>query len=375
MEANGAATSWGPVGDGSGSDGEEGGSRRKLLQKHRKEIKDLQAASKRALAAAKGKGAKQQLEREIRQKEADLLADHQRQLAALSRSGGREEAAKDSNDQRNEQAEVGSAMASVNGSSSAACRSGDKTGASDASVSASPGESADAVVNTFASLRLYGGDDGPREPARLSKAQQRRRKKRAEEEAREEALRLEREEAGPDPGQVEWEALRRHLASLNLAIHSIAADGHCMYRAICHQMQRICSQGVNPAASVETLRLKVADFLEEHREDFQLFLDDAAQTQEGFEDYCEKIRSTAEWGGEVELQVISKVLQRRIELASMNDGEFLILNYGEDCAADATPLRLAFHRHLLAAGGHYNSVVPAACATPDSAVEVGCDTE
>nr|PUA87280.1 OTU family cysteine protease [Toxoplasma gondii TgCATBr9] len=376
---NSAASSWGPGAEPSESESEEGGgSRRKLLQKQRKEIKDLQAASKRAIAGAKMKGEKQRLELEFRQKEADLVAAHKRQLAALSKNAEKaesEEAKQEINGEREETENAGVFTEKTTVAAGAASASqGRDTGAPTAVVTASPGDSADAVVNAFASLRLYGGD-GAREPAKLSKAQQRRRKKRTEDEAREEALRLEREEAGPDPGQVEWELLRTHLQKRNLAIHSIAADGHCMYRGVCHQLQQISPQGVefapeHPATwAVEQLRDKVADFLEANREEFQPFLDDSAQTEQGFANYCGKIRNTAEWGGEVELQVIAKVLQRRIQVATMNQGEFLLLTYGEEFPEESSPLRLTFHRHLLAAGGHYNSVVPASSKTSDSDVE------
>ncbi|PFH36479.1 OTU family cysteine protease [Besnoitia besnoiti] len=366
-EAATAKRKVGAEASGSESEGEQGGSRRKLLQKHKKEIKDLQAEAKRAASKAKGKGEKQQVEREFKHKEQDLLAEHQRQLAALANkaaafgddgelpSGG----GGDAHDQSNACGVAGASS----GESKQAKRGG---GVPQAVAGASPpSESADAVVNAFESLRLYGGDEGAREPAKLSKAQQRRRKKRAEDEEREEALRREKEEADPDPGQVERESLQRSLESRGLAIHDIAADGHCLYRAVCHQLRLNPSAGGAAFAlehpeswAVETLRGKVADFLKDHKDDFQPFLDDSAQTDHGFADYCEKIRSTAEWGGEVELQVISKVIQRRIEVATIGDNEFMLLHYGEEFPSDESPLRLAFHRLLLAAGGHYNSVVP-----------------
>ncbi|PHJ20417.1 otu family cysteine protease, partial [Cystoisospora suis] len=127
--------------------------------------------------------------------------------------------------------------------------------------------------------------------------------------------------------------------------------------------------------SVDTLRDRVASFLEEHRDNFQPFLDYSAQSDEGFSAYCEKLRHTAEWGGELELQIIARLLKRHLLVYQMNGDLFLPLHYGEEFANGGAgkqarkeeeedeeedqrePLRLSFHKHLLSAGGHYNSVV------------------
>ena len=72
-----------------------------------------------------------------------------------------------------------------------------------------------------------------------------------------------------------------------------------------------------------------------------------------FNDYCQRVESSAEWGGQIELQAISKALKRSIHVIQMGTS---ILKIGE-AFSDEQPLFLSYHRHAYGLGEHYNSLI------------------
>jgi OTU domain-containing protein 6 len=77
--------------------------------------------------------------------------------------------------------------------------------------------------------------------------------------------------------------------------------------------------------------------------------------------YVDRVRSSAEWGGHVELRALSAALDRPVAVYSARSpeplriGEQHIGSGGED----AEPIRLSYHLSYYALGEHYNLVVPA----------------
>lgn len=71
-----------------------------------------------------------------------------------------------------------------------------------------------------------------------------------------------------------------------------------------------------------------------------------------FLDYCSKIESSAEWGGQIELQAISKSLKRAIHVVQMGSKVIII---GEEFV-ESPPIFLSYHRYAYGLGEHYNSL-------------------
>jgi OTU domain-containing protein 6 len=68
-----------------------------------------------------------------------------------------------------------------------------------------------------------------------AKARRKREKAREKERERERQIVEETSNAGPSQRDLESDAIQQHLKSMNLAVRQVAADGHCLYRALAAQ--------------------------------------------------------------------------------------------------------------------------------------------
>ena len=175
-----------------------------------------------------------------------------------------------------------------------------------------------------------------KEKARLKKLKKQQKK-------REEEARLEHDmaNAGPSNREVESSAIIKEndFSGLNLSIVDVEADGHCLYRALGHHLGQ----------DYESVRSLCADFLASNANSYAPFL---SEEDGGFEDYVSRVRSSAEWGGELELRAISECTKRRIKVFNSSRTPRIIGEaYGED-----TEIKVSYHRHYYDLGEHYNVV-------------------
>ena len=124
---------------------------------------------------------------------------------------------------------------------------------------------------------------------------------------------------------------------LNLKEVEITPRRHCLYSAIAKQLDE-SGLGLRPDPSrivlspstqsrIDTVaspqhdgyravRAVTADFIAEHKEDFEAFM------EEPIDSYTRKIKFTAEWGGQLELQAIARAYGVEINVVQrMGDGE------------------------------------------------------
>ena len=135
----------------------------------------------------------------------------------------------------------------------------------------------------------------------------------------------------------ECEAISRKLVDVNRRIKDVAADGHCLYRAIADQSDSTYTE----------VRKTCAAFMAAHESDFAPFIED-----ESFGDHCAKVRSSAEWGGQPEVLALARALQRPILVYSRDSAP---LRMGE---GEGEELVVTYHRDYYALGEHYNSTEP-----------------
>ena len=135
----------------------------------------------------------------------------------------------------------------------------------------------------------------------------------------------------------ECEAISRKLVEINRRIKDVAADGHCLYRAIADQSDSTYTE----------VRKTCAAFMAAHESDFAPFIED-----ESFGDHCAKVRSSAEWGGQPEVLALARALQRPIVVYSRDSAP---LRMGD---SDGEELVVTYHRDYYALGEHYNSTEP-----------------
>ncbi len=114
-----------------------------------------------------------------------------------------------------------------------------------------------------------------------------------------------------DPKVAEDQKLAMQLGPQGLKIKDIQPDGHCMYRALADQcVQNLPDLDPELAREVKTwekgaghtqMRGICAAFMRQHADDFAPFVD-----TDDFGAYIDKIESTAEWGGDVELTALAR---------------------------------------------------------------------
>lgn len=123
--------------------------------------------------------------------------------------------------------------------------------------------------------------------------------------------------------------------------------------------------------------------MSQHEEDFKPFCElgggGGGDGPEDYKAYVDRVRSSAEWGGHLELRAISMALQRPIHVYSVTTataalsggnrgGGPLVIddsrhdddNQDSDISSNNSnnPIRLSYHLKYYALGEHYNHVVP-----------------
>jgi len=172
----------------------------------------------------------------------------------------------------------------------------------------------------------------------------------------------------------EQEVMDAVFKKLGLREVEVTPDGHCLYSAVAKQLDesglglrpdpsRIVLQSstqsrIDTVASPQhdgyrAVRAVTADFITENKEDFEAFM------EEPLESYTQKIKLTAEWGGQLELQAIARAYGVEINVVQ-SDGRMEKIESGDSFDEEEKRKRviwLAYYRHTYGLGEHYNSLV------------------
>ncbi|OAD55629.1 OTU domain-containing protein 6B [Eufriesea mexicana] len=187
---------------------------------------------------------------------------------------------------------------------------------------------------------------------RISKAQKRRDKKANAEKERNQRI-IEQEALNVfGKRNTELQTIKKILCDRGLMIYEIPSDGHCLYNAVAHQLKIIGETPLN----FHELRTKTATHLRENMNEFLPFIStpdsDDLLSSEQYEKYCHDVAHTSSWGGAIELQVLSHVLKCPIEVIQASGAPYIIGdNYNNE-----KKMILTYHRHMYELGAHYNSV-------------------
>lgn len=133
--------------------------------------------------------------------------------------------------------------------------------------------------------------------------------------------------------RTELDTIIGKLAEKGLTLEPIQPDGDCLFASVSFALQSVpCSN----------LRNRVAEFLLSHRSEFEAFVSDVC-----FEEYCNGIR-TSQWGSDVELEALSRMLQRRISVVSANQ------DFDFGTTFEGPPIYITFHERQYTSP-HYNA--------------------
>lgn len=163
---------------------------------------------------------------------------------------------------------------------------------------------------------------------------------------------------------------------LGLREVEVTPDGHCLYSAVAKQLDE-SGLGLRPDPSrivlqptsqsrIDTVtspqhdgyravRAVTADYIVEHKDDFEAFM------EEPLDVYTRKVKLTAEWGGQLELQAIARAYGVNINVVQ-SDGRHEKIECGDMDSFDEEEQRkrvlwLAYYRHTYGLGEHYNALI------------------
>jgi len=187
-------------------------------------------------------------------------------------------------------------------------------------------------------------DEAAARERKLAKARKKRDKQKEKEAERERQIEEENANAGPGLRKIELEQIQAVLTPLKLKVDEVDADGHCLYRAVAAQTGK----------HYKEIRSLCADTLEENQDEFAPFCEYTDEIST-FDEYLEKVRNSAEWGGHLELRALGIALSRPIFVYSVQSGAKPLAIY--EAEGGAEPIQLSYHLHYYALGEHYNQVV------------------
>ena len=150
------------------------------------------------------------------------------------------------------------------------------------------------------------------------------------------------------------EKIKKNIEKLHFFIKQMGRDGNCMFRAVSDQVY-----GNEEYHNI--IREKCMDYLLIERDFFSQFVEGGNKE---FDNYIKMKRKSGVWGDDVELQAISEIYNRPIEIYSgsnkplktfhENIKEFNLKDEKEENKrVKISPIRVSYHGKE-----HYNSVVP-----------------
>ncbi|KAJ5810007.1 uncharacterized protein N7503_002225 [Penicillium pulvis] len=173
----------------------------------------------------------------------------------------------------------------------------------------------------------------------------------------------------------EKEVMDAVFKKLGLKEIEVNPDGHCLYSSVAKQLDD-SGLGLRPDPSrivlepttqsrIDTVaspqhdgyravRAVTADFITQNKDDFEAFM------EEPLDVYTRKIKLTAEWGGQLELQAIARAYGLEINIVQ-SDGRMEKIESGDmDSFDEEEKLKrviwLAYYRHSYGLGEHYNAL-------------------
>ena len=186
-----------------------------------------------------------------------------------------------------------------------------------------------------------------------SKAAKRREKKETANIKRQNDIEIQEKDNKNGPQYLEQVSIKNKLKTKGLQVKDVLSDGNCMYYAIADQYARNFAKTYD----FQELRNLVSDHMKKNMNEYLPYVyaedDDGMLTPEKYEEYCDKIKLPTTWGGQLELKVISDILNVPIEVVQAANPDILI---GDNKSREK--LIVTYHRHLFGSGEHYNSTEP-----------------
>jgi len=195
-------------------------------------------------------------------------------------------------------------------------------------------------------------EDG--QPRKRNRQKERLARRAAEQEAA--AVEAEKEAAKlPNWKRMERTSMLKAFKDNGLKEQEIQPDGHCLFSAVADQLSQAgIPLGAESEAEVKdgqrykAVRKAAAHYIEGHPDQFAGFMD------EPLDQYVNKIRDTAEWGGQLELMALAR--SYNVEICVLQEGRMERIEPDTSNKKELDKVWLAYYRHGYGLGEHYNSL-------------------
>lgn len=145
--------------------------------------------------------------------------------------------------------------------------------------------------------------------------------------------------------------------SEKLLLRKIPGDGNCLLRAILDQIGRLAGKTYVSDWNVRKLRMRIADYIKNNRDRFEIFLYEYLEVEENFDAVISKFKQDGFWLGQEALVAASEIFEVAI-LVIVQDGTKY--SFGEQYADNGT-LKVFYSGFPIP--NHYDSVLEITNAT------------
>ena len=149
-------------------------------------------------------------------------------------------------------------------------------------------------------------------------------------------------QGGPEQEQ----AFQAQMAQRGLEIRQMEKDGNCLFRCIADRVY-------GGADMHDVARRLCMDHMQKERDHFSQYV-----TQD-FDAYLLRKRRDGTFGNHIEMQALSEIYSRPIEVYAQSDTPVNTFQSAEGSGSDVTPLRVSYHGR-----NHYNVHSPPPALTP-----------
>ena len=132
------------------------------------------------------------------------------------------------------------------------------------------------------------------------------------------------------------EKFKKKLESLGYFIREVGGDGNCLFRSVSEQVE-------GNEHNFQEYREKCVNYMKENKDIFAPFIED----DEPFDKYIERMSQNSEWGGNLEIYALSKLLEANFYIYMLDQPMYIVKNFEKP----KRNIMLTYHE-----GKHYNSL-------------------
>lgn len=155
-----------------------------------------------------------------------------------------------------------------------------------------------------------------------------------------------------DYGKLELDNLKMICEKLSLVQFDILPDGNCLFASISDQLKVRHQDVDDDSVSVKALRERATKYILANRSTFEPFLfDEETMAMGDIDEYCEKMKNTSEWGGDLEILALAHEFNCPISVMMSGSAVHRVNVNGV-----LPELKLVYYKHAYGLGEHYNSL-------------------